>query len=203
MGYTPVGLKEKIMEMYPEIIQHGIVMGLDFNEELGSYVVTLRKGARMLTTHIEKKDADECMDGIKCLYIGVQIGQFMENFGQKTTPKVDISVLECADKPVSVDNEGYLVNYHDWNEKVAAAMAAKEGITKLTKEQLDILKFIRNHYEQFNYFPVVKAVCRDLHQGKNCVSEQFISPMLAWKLAGLPKPDAVVVNLLEHNEPPT
>ena len=33
MGYTIVALKEKIMEMYPEISQHGISVSLTFDEE--------------------------------------------------------------------------------------------------------------------------------------------------------------------------
>jgi hypothetical protein len=28
------------------------------------------------------KDADECMDGIQCVYLGMQAGQFINNFGQ-------------------------------------------------------------------------------------------------------------------------
>ena len=31
-------------------------------------------------THIEKKDADECMDGIKCVYLGIQIGTVYKEF---------------------------------------------------------------------------------------------------------------------------
>ncbi|MCG2709457.1 MAG: hypothetical protein L6246_03930 [Thermodesulfovibrionales bacterium] len=36
-----------------------------------------------LTTHIEKKDADECMDGIKCVYLEIQVGQFIKNFEKR------------------------------------------------------------------------------------------------------------------------
>ena len=32
---------------------------------------------------VEKKDADECMDGIKCVYLGIQIGQFIKNFEER------------------------------------------------------------------------------------------------------------------------
>jgi len=42
--------------------------------------VKLKKGTHELTTHLEKKDADECMDGIKCLYLGAQIEQLIKNF---------------------------------------------------------------------------------------------------------------------------
>ncbi|MBE0427446.1 MAG: hypothetical protein IBX72_12490 [Nitrospirae bacterium] len=33
-----------------------------------------------LTTHLEKKDADDCMENIKCVYLGVQVSQFIKNF---------------------------------------------------------------------------------------------------------------------------
>lgn len=80
MGYTNVALKDKIMEMYPGITQHDISVGLDFNEEKNAYIIKFKKGLHELTTHLEKKDADECMDGIKCVYFGVQVGQFIKNF---------------------------------------------------------------------------------------------------------------------------
>jgi len=64
----------------PEIEKHGITVSLDFNKEKKTYVVTFRKDSHELTTHLEKKDADECMDGIKCVYLGIQVGQFVKNF---------------------------------------------------------------------------------------------------------------------------
>ncbi len=80
MGYTNVALKDKIMLMYPDIEQHGISVSLDFSEEKNAYLVKFKKGNHELTTHLERKDADECMDGVKCVYLGVQIGQFIKNF---------------------------------------------------------------------------------------------------------------------------
>jgi hypothetical protein len=82
MGYTNVGLKDKIMEMYPEIEKYGISTSLDFSSEKNAYILKFKKGNHELTTHLEKKDADECMDGIKCVYLGMQVGQFISNFGQ-------------------------------------------------------------------------------------------------------------------------
>lgn len=80
MGYTQVALEDKLMEMYPEIQEHDIKMSLSFNEEKNAWIVKFQKGRHELTTHLEKKDADECMDGTKCVYLGVQIGQFIKNF---------------------------------------------------------------------------------------------------------------------------
>jgi hypothetical protein len=83
MDYTNVALKEKIIEMYPEIIQHGFSVALHFNEQTNAYIVAFTRGRNVLTTHLEKKDADECMMGIKCVYLGVQIAQFIKNFDER------------------------------------------------------------------------------------------------------------------------
>ncbi|MBI5044121.1 MAG: hypothetical protein HZC10_09920 [Nitrospirae bacterium] len=80
MAYTIVALKEKILEMYPEIEKHGISVGLTFDEEKNAYIIKFKKDKHELATHLEKKDADECMNGIKCVYLGIQVGQFIKNF---------------------------------------------------------------------------------------------------------------------------
>jgi hypothetical protein len=80
MAYTDEALKGKIAEIYPEIKKHGISLGLDFNKEKNAYIIKFTKGKHELTTHLEKKDAEDCMNNIKCVYLGVQIGQFVRNF---------------------------------------------------------------------------------------------------------------------------
>ncbi|MFN3480275.1 MAG: hypothetical protein ACK415_07790 [Thermodesulfovibrionales bacterium] len=87
MAYTLVALKEKILEMYPEIEKNGISVGLTFDEQKNAYIVDFKKEDQELTTHLEKKDADECMNGIKCVYLGVQIGQFIKNFEERSKRK--------------------------------------------------------------------------------------------------------------------
>ncbi|MFN3740518.1 MAG: hypothetical protein ACK4TF_07600 [Thermodesulfovibrionales bacterium] len=83
MGYSIVALKDKIIEMYPEIQRYGITVNLSFDEQKNAYIVEFKKGGQELTTHLDKKDADECMNGIKCVYLGVQIGQFIKNFEER------------------------------------------------------------------------------------------------------------------------
>jgi len=80
MRYTKSELRDKIMEMYPEIRKHDLSVGLDFDEQESAYIISFKRGTEALTTHLEKKDADECMDGIKCVYLGVQVQQFIKNF---------------------------------------------------------------------------------------------------------------------------
>ncbi len=80
MGYTIVGLKDKILEMYPEIAKLGVVSTLTFDDEKKAYLLKLKKDVHELGTYIDKPDADRCMDGLVCVALGVQIRQFLENF---------------------------------------------------------------------------------------------------------------------------
>ena len=80
MAYTIVALKEKILEMYPELEAHGATVNLVFDAEKDAYVVKMHKGSHELTTHLERRDADDCMNGIKCVSLGIQVEQFVGNF---------------------------------------------------------------------------------------------------------------------------
>lgn len=100
-------------------------------------------------------------------------------------------VIYHSGMKINIDDEGYLVNFDDWDEEVACALADREGVSEecpLTKERMDILKFIRDYYKKFDAFPVVRHVCKNVHQKRDCGYEKFITPMKAWKIAGLPKP---------------
>lgn len=106
-------------------------------------------------------------------------------------PTVEVSGIK-----LNVDEEGYLVNPEEWDEKVACALAEKEGILELTKDRMDIIKFARAYYKQHNAFPLLRGVCRNVHQSKDCFSEEFLDPLKAWKIAGLPQPDEHVIGEL-------
>jgi hypothetical protein len=83
MAYANIELKDKILEMYPEITTHNVTVGMDFDDNMNAYILTFRRGKEVLTTHLEKNDADECMKGIKCVYLGVQVAQFIKNFEER------------------------------------------------------------------------------------------------------------------------
>jgi hypothetical protein len=83
MAYSTVALKDKIMDMYPEIREHDFSVGLNFDEQKNEYLITFKRGSSVLTTHLGKKDADECMNGIKCVYFGIQVAQFIKNFEER------------------------------------------------------------------------------------------------------------------------
>ncbi len=96
--------------------------------------------------------------------------------------------LNIKGREIELDEEGYLVNEDEWDEEVAQTMLKDlEGI-EMDKETLEILRFMRSYYKKFNAFPILNAVCKKLHQPKECVHEKFLDPLLAWKAAGLPRP---------------
>jgi hypothetical protein len=73
-------LKKKILEMYPNISKYGLDVSLEFLESENAYVVKLKKGEHELKTFLDKKDADECMNNIKCVYLGLHIAEFVKDF---------------------------------------------------------------------------------------------------------------------------
>ena len=80
MSFTTAAVKDKIYEMYPELDRHGITLTVDFDPEKDAYIVKLKKDHHELKTHLERKDAEDCLRNIECIYLGTQIGQFIKNF---------------------------------------------------------------------------------------------------------------------------
>ena len=52
---------------------------------------------------------------------------------------------EVNGKSIEADGHGYLVNQDDWNEDVAGAIAAEEGVT-LSERAWDIINYLRDEY---------------------------------------------------------
>lgn len=103
-------------------------------------------------------------------------------------------VIVHKDLKIAVDDDGFLVNLEDWSETIARVLAAREGVGELTEDKLDILRFMREYHRKHNFFPVLRFVCKSVHQPRTCVTEQFSDPVTAWKIAGLPNPGEEVIN---------
>lgn len=70
---------QKIETIYPEIGQCGIDVDVDWDETKRVWVVDLKRGGQELTTHLENTDAEACMQGEKCVALGLQIAQLKSN----------------------------------------------------------------------------------------------------------------------------
>lgn len=83
MGYTQAALEDKILEMYPEIRKNNYTLALGFDAEKNAWIVKLQKGRHKRYAYLDKKDADSCMDGTQCIYLGFLIGQYMSDIEQE------------------------------------------------------------------------------------------------------------------------
>ena len=108
--------------------------------------------------------------------------------------------LEYDNNKITTDSEGFLLNPEEWDENTARLIAQQEGIEYLNEEKLEIVKFMRSYYHKFHAFPILNYVCKKIHQPKNCVNEEFIDPMKAWKIAGLPKPSGINFVLVDDTQ---
>jgi TusE/DsrC/DsvC family sulfur relay protein len=113
-----------------------------------------------------------------------------------------MSILNHKGRKIEVDTDGYLVHFDDWDEDVARELAIRWGAEELTPESISVLKFIRDHYKRYNFFPIVGSICKNVHEPKDCVTEKFVNPLIAWKIAGLPHPDEPMISLLEAGQSP-
>jgi len=100
--------------------------------------------------------------------------------------------ITVNNKNIGLTEEGFVVDSSTWDELVAQKLATLEGLEPLGNEQLAIIRAMRKHYDQHESFPILASICKQAG-GKNrdCVSRNFRNPMLAWKIAGLPKPSTV------------
>lgn len=109
-----------------------------------------------------------------------------------------MEIIEYGNKKIELDDDGYLAHFDDWDEKMACGLAEHEGVEELSKERLEVIKFMRDYYSRFHAFPVLNSVCKNIHQPKDCVNEDFVDPIKAWKIAGLPKPSEEVISYLKR-----
>jgi TusE/DsrC/DsvC family sulfur relay protein len=118
-------------------------------------------------------------------------------------PVLDYVEDKKGAKRVAIDEDGYLVNTGEWDEYVARALADRMGLGELSGDKIEILKFIHEYHKKYNFFPMLRAVCKHVNKPRDCMIDEFEVPLVAWKLAGLPHPDEPVISLLEAGQTPT
>jgi len=80
MTYSLDSLKAKIIDFYPEVEKHQLETSMTFDQDKNAYVIKIKKGEHELTTFLDKPDADSCIEGKKCVYLGLHIAEFVKNF---------------------------------------------------------------------------------------------------------------------------
>ncbi|MGD9073662.1 MAG: hypothetical protein PVJ69_00490 [Desulfobacteraceae bacterium] len=87
MGYSKDDLEKKLLEMYPEITKFGLSLGLEFDEGKNAWVVSFEKGDHKRHAFLDKKDADSCIEGNVCIYLGVLVAQYIKDLEMEISVK--------------------------------------------------------------------------------------------------------------------
>lgn len=66
---------------------------------------------------------------------------------------------------IETDPQGYLIDSQQWSEDLIPLLAEQENIT-LTEEHLEIIRFVRAFYLEFNTSPAIRMLVK-------AVSQQF------------------------------
>lgn len=83
MSYSKENLGKKLIEMYPEITKYGLSLALEFDEGKNAWIVTFQKGKHQRHAILDKNDADSCMEGNVCIYLGVLIVQYIKDIQEE------------------------------------------------------------------------------------------------------------------------
>jgi tRNA 2-thiouridine synthesizing protein E len=76
-----------------------------------------------------------------------------------STGQPSAQVLMVNGVAVETDPEGYLVHLEQWSEDFARTQAAREGL-ELTPEHWEVLRFLREHFEQHGVQAQVRVMIR-------------------------------------------
>jgi len=101
--------------------------------------------------------------------------------------------LEVNGKSIETDGNGNLTDPATWDEDVAKALAAEDGI-ELTQEHMDVLSYLRTEFLENNEQPMERAINKGMSKvwGKKVSSKDLYTlfpgapSKQANKIAGLP-----------------
>ena len=98
-----------------------------------------------------------------------------------------------ADAPVDVDAEGFLTDPNQWNEQIAAAIAAEHGI-ELTERHWLVVRFMRDRYLATGSAPSIRALGKESGVSVKELYELFPKgpAKLAARIGGIPKPTGCI-----------
>ena len=99
-----------------------------------------------------------------------------------------------ADAPVDVDAEGFLTDPEQWNEAIAQAIAAGNGITELTDRHWLVVSFMRNRFLATGTAPSIRTLGKESGVPIKELYQLFPKgpAKLAAKIGGIPKPTGCI-----------
>ena len=102
--------------------------------------------------------------------------------------------LEVGDMTLETNENGFIQEPDRWNDEVAAALAATEGVDELTADHWKVVRYLRKHYLDFGLAPMIRKLCKQTGFRLQQIYELFPSGPAkgACKVAGLPNSNGCV-----------
>jgi dissimilatory sulfite reductase related protein len=105
-----------------------------------------------------------------------------------------MSTRTIAGKTLELDADGNLANRNDWNEEIAHALAAEEGIGELTAPHWAVINFMRAVYEKEGDAPSIRRLTKESGVDTKALYQLFPKgpAKKAARIAGLPRPKGCI-----------
>ncbi|MGD2117991.1 MAG: TusE/DsrC/DsvC family sulfur relay protein [Chromatiales bacterium] len=89
-----------------------------------------------------------------------------------------------------MDAHGYLLDAGEWSEELAFEISASAGVKQLTPDHWAVIRELRHQYiaGKPDLFPQMQHLCGELDMADDCLANLFGDPVVAWRIAGLPRP---------------
>ncbi|MGD2055276.1 MAG: TusE/DsrC/DsvC family sulfur relay protein [Gammaproteobacteria bacterium] len=116
-----------------------------------------------------------------------------------TTHAVDRERLDLLDR----DEEGFLLDVHDWHPDLIETIAAEDGLV-MTPERREVVDYIRNYFEKNQSVPEARVLLKHLRVvwGKDKATRRYLYQLFprgygqqACKIAGMRKPRKLMLDV--------
>ncbi len=105
-----------------------------------------------------------------------------------------MTATTIAGSTVDVDAEGFLTDPDQWNEQIAAAIAADSGMAELTDRHWQVVRFMRDAYLRDGQAPTIRTLGKASGVPIKELYQLFPKgpAKLAARIGGIPKPHGCV-----------
>ena len=99
-------------------------------------------------------------------------------------------VRVIADRKISFDDEGFFEHFEDWSEEIFEALARESGISSITDQHWQVIRFLREFYAYNGRAPLNSQLRQGTGMSLLELERLFPAGLKkgARRLAGLPNP---------------
>ena len=72
-----------------------------------------------------------------------------------------MALFEWEEVKIEVDEDGFMENPEEWNERVALALASTEDVHELTDEHWHLVNYLRDYYQKYGIAPMIRKLCKE------------------------------------------